>query len=171
MTTAERRSQASATASAVPSQSNGRAPQSSPGPTPATIAGRRRREVRRHNPRALRHGIFADVLNEPDVMVEVDLLFATHPGLDRLDDARLVENLAQAAVQRLRAVKAMGADLGALDNDRLRTLTAYEAKLAPLIERLERTVHERSEARLAASNRRGQAGLDRYRTPTKGDSR
>lgn len=119
---------------------------------PAQSARRRVEELRRGDTRqalrSLRHGVFAEVLAAPDLVVELALLAAIHPGLDPVRDRRLLEHLATAQVQRHRCLLALGGDLAALDNDRLRTLTAYESKLGPLVERLLRAVHEREQFRL-----------------------
>jgi len=64
-------------------------------------------EVLRGNVRAFRHGIFADVLNGPDVQTEVALTYAARPLLDPIADRRLVELLATTNVQRQRCLVAM----------------------------------------------------------------
>lgn len=119
---------------------------------------RRREELGRGNANALRHGIFAVVANLPDVATEVELQFTARPGLDRIRDRRLVEAFALAAVQHRRAIEAM-ATAGLTEH-----LTAYEARLAPLVERLERTIHERERERLSALEALGAGGLARYRS-------
>ena len=111
--------------------------------TVASSVTRRRKELLAGNHLALRHGIFAVVANLPDVEVEVELAYAARPGLDLIRDRRLVEAFALAIVQHRRVIVAM--DDGGLTEH----LTAYEARLAPLVERLERTVHERELQRLA----------------------
>ena len=105
-------------------------------------------EVLRGNTRSMRHGVFADVLNAPDVQTEVALIYAARPMLNAIADRRLVELLAATNVQRQRCLLAMQSEgLSAL-------LTSYDARLAALVERLERAVHERERERLIASRER-----------------
>lgn len=137
---------------------------------PAQSARRRVEELRRGDTRqavrALKHGAYAEVLAAPDVTVEVALLDATHPDLDPVRDRRLLEDLALADVQRHRALLALGSDLGAVETDRLKTLTAYESKLAALVERLRRQVHEREQLRIRARDAAARpSSLERYRQP------
>lgn len=134
---------------------------------PAQSARRRVEELLRGDARqarrAMSHGVFADVLAAPDMLVEVALIEATHPALEARD-RRLVEAFAMAQVQRNRCVLALGADLGATDQAKLATLTSYEARLGDRASRLEAAVHEREQQRIrerAASDRSD--GLARYR--------
>lgn len=132
---------------------------------PAQSARRRVEELLRGNTRALRHGVQAQVLNRPDVMVEVALIFAARPALDPIRDARLVEQLATVTVQRARCLEALGDRLADLDRQQLSTLTSYDGRLSPLQERLERAVHEREQLRIRErtdAERRGDLG--RYRS-------
>ena len=109
---------------------------------PGASRVRRVQELQRGNTRALRHGVFADVLNAPDVATEVALIYAARPSLDPIRDSRLVELLATTNVQRHRAIAAM-------ERDGLsQQLTSYDSRLAALVERLERAVHERERERI-----------------------
>lgn len=112
-------------------------------------------EVLRGNVRAFKHGIFARVLDASDVQTEVALIFAARPLLDPIADRRLVELLATTNVQRQRCLVAMQTD--GLTSQ----LTAYDARLAALVERLERAVHERERERLIAARERP-VDLSRY---------
>ncbi len=108
-------------------------------------ATRRRSEALRGNTNALKHGVFATVAAWPDVTVEVALTFGTHPDLDEIADARLVEQYALAAVHHRYASLRMGS-LERFDAQ----LGAYASRLGALAERLERAVHERARERRAA---------------------
>lgn len=101
------------------------------------------RELNRGNVNAWRHGVFAQVAAAPDVATEVALTLAAHPGLDPIVDRRLVELLATTRVSRQRALLAMATE------GLTPVLTSYDARMAPLEERLERTVVERERLRLA----------------------
>ena len=71
------------------------------------------------------------------------LTYAARPGLDPIADRRLVELLATSTVQRSRALLAMRGTEGLTG-----VLTSYDARLAPLVERLERQVHQREQERV-----------------------
>ena len=109
---------------------------------PGASRVRRVQELQRGNTRALRHGVFAEVLNAPDVATEVALVYAGRPALDPIRDTRLVELLATTNVQRQRAIAAMQRE------GMSQQLTSYDARLAALVERLERAVHERERERI-----------------------
>lgn len=128
------------------------------GPTrkPGISRARRVEELRKGNANALKHGVFADVLNLPDVDREAALIFAARPALDPIRDRRLVEHLASAAVSRARALIAIERD------GMTATLTSYERNLSGTCERLERAVHDRERERLAAARERP-ADLSAYR--------
>lgn len=119
---------------------------------------RTREEAARGNQNALRHGVWADVLRQPDVAAEVELTFALHPSLDRLLDARLVQHYAVTSA-RLQALHL------AIDRDGFTAiLTSFEARMGPLLERLERTVQERAAQReREAAALAGTVDLLRYR--------
>lgn len=124
---------------------------------PGASRVRRVQELHRGNVRALRHGVFAEVLNRPDVATEAALIFAARPSLDPIRDARLVELLATTNVQRQRAIAAMERDGMSAQ------LTSYDARLAALVERLERAVHERERERLKDARATEQAAdLSRF---------
>jgi len=123
-------------------------------------SSRRRRlvqELQRGRPSALKHGVFAEVSNFPDVATEIALTFAAHGHLDPIADARLVEQYAIALTQQRKAIVAMAGGMSSV-------LTSYESRLSALAERLERAVHERdrerSPSRSAASS---EEILSRYR--------
>jgi len=115
--------------------------------------------ARRGNTNALVHGVFAIVANQPDVEIEVELVYATHPALDRLADRRLVELYASANVMRQRALVAM--QTGGLTP----VLTSYDARLAPMLERLEQKVHDRERRRLAERNAKQVVDLSAFAPP------
>jgi hypothetical protein len=133
---------------------------------PASVAYQRRsvassRQRRRHdlmlgNARALSHGVFAITANARDAAVEVALTFASHPGLDELADRRLAETYALAACQYRRALAAIDAQ------GMTPVLTAYSSRLAALVERLERAVHDREKERRAELRRGTVIDLSRY---------
>jgi len=116
-------------------------------PSAARSRGLRRaravQEARRGNANALKFGVFAEVANAEDVTREVALTYAARPGLDPIADRRLVELLATSTVQRSRALLAMRGTEGLTG-----VLTSYDARLAPLVERLERQVHQREQERV-----------------------
>lgn len=147
---------------AVPSAPPADAAADRPSPNPnrsrSASRARRRQELLRGNTRAMRHGAFAEVAALPDVATEVDLLFAAHPALDPIRDRRLVELLATSNVRRQRCLLAMERD------GMTQTLTAYDARLAPLVERLERAVHERERERLVEASKTSGDPLERFRT-------
>ena len=125
---------------------------------PGASRVRRVQELQRGNVSALRHGVFAVVANQPDVACEVALIFAARPSLDQIRDARLVELLASVNVQRQRAIAAM--ERGGMTQQ----LTSYDSRLAALVERLERAVHERARERVReAHDAERTVDLDRYR--------
>jgi hypothetical protein len=97
--------------------------------------------LRAGNPIGMRHGVFAIVANQPDIMTEVALTYAAHPHLDPIADRRLVELLSTTNVQRQRCLIAMQ------EHGLSSQLTAYDSRLAALVERLERAVHEREKER------------------------
>jgi hypothetical protein len=113
---------------------------------PGISRARRVEEVRRGNPGAWRHGVFSIVGNQLDVMTEVALVFASHPLLDPIADRRLVELYATTNVQRQRCLIAMQ------EQGLTAQLTSYDSRLAALVERLERAVHEREQERIAAAH-------------------
>jgi hypothetical protein len=113
----------------------------------ASSRQRRRSEVLRGNARAFSHGIMAIVNNSADTATEVALTFASHPDLDGIADLRLVETYALASVQYRRAIAAIDAQ-GITP-----VLTAYSSRLAALVERLERAVHDREKERIAQMRR------------------
>lgn len=130
---------------------------------PGASRVRRVQELYRGNARALRHGVFAQVLNAPDVATEAALIFAARPSLDLIRDARLVELLATTNVQRQRAIAAMERD------GMSSQLTSYDARLAALVERLERAVHERERERIKeARTSEHAADLSRFRSVPRG---
>ena len=118
-------------------------------PTRSLSAARSRRcwGAARGNQNSMRHGIMAVVANAPDTATEVALTYATHPGLEDLADLRLVETYALASVQYRRAIAAIDAQ------GMTPVLTAYSSRLAALVERLERAVHEREKERIAGMRR------------------
>ena len=126
-----------------PSSALAPAKYASPARSLAASRGRRRWEVLRGNQNAMRHGIMAVVANQVDSATEVDLTYATHPDLDDLADLRLVETYALASVQYRRAIAAIDAQ------GMTPTLTSYSSRLAALVERLERAVHDRERERQA----------------------
>ena len=129
---------------------------------PGISRARHVEELLKGNARALRHGVFASVANQPDVQIEVALIYAARPLLDPIADRRLVELLASTNVQRQRALLAMQSEgLSAL-------LTAYDSRLAALVERLERAVHERERERATVV---GQLPADLSRYLPRGDRR
>jgi hypothetical protein len=110
----------------------------------ASQARRRRiRSLRLGNVNALEHGVRAQVQNARDVRIEIGLTFATHPALDPIVDRRLVEQLAVTRVQRQRVLLAMATE------GFTSILTSYDARLAPLEERLDRAVRELDRQRRA----------------------
>lgn len=131
------------------------------GPRPGRLtasARRRVQELGRGNVNAWRHGIFSLVQSAPDVATEAALIVAARPGLDLIQDRRLVEHLAITRVSRQRAILAMATEgLTAI-------LTSYDARLSPLEERLERMVDERERRRLAERARGAADPLERYRS-------
>ena len=112
--------------------------------------------AREGNANALKHGVFAIVANGPEVRTEVELILATHPGLDPLVDGRFVELLATTNVQRQRAVIAMQTE------GMTHVLTAYESRLSAQVERLERAMVIRERERLAGDKRRTVSDLSAY---------
>jgi hypothetical protein len=100
--------------------------------------------------------VFAIVANHQDVQTEVALIYAARPLLDPIADLRLVELLATNNVQRNRCLIAM------LEAGLTQLLTAYDARLAALVERLERAVHDREKERAAVA-RQKPANLAEYR--------
>lgn len=114
-------------------------------------------EAKRGNVNALRHGAFATVQAWPDVSTETALIFATRPALDPIRDRRLVELLATSNVQRQRTLLAIEAE------GMSSTLTSYESRLAALVERLERSVHERERERERERRAAEVEPLDKYR--------
>ena|SRR2546423_12149043 len=98
-------------------------------------------EIRRGNANAWRHGVFSVIGNQLDVQTEVALVFASHPLLDPIADRRLVELYATTNVQRMRCLIAMS------EHGLTAQLTSYDSRLAALVERLERAVHEREQER------------------------
>lgn len=137
-----------------------------PRPSLTRSASTRRARLRglaqQGNTRALRHGVLAVVLNGPDVALEVDLVYATHPGLDPMADRRLVELYATSQVQRHRALAAMASE------GLTPVLTSYDARLAAMVERLERAVHERERTRLGERQSKRVVDLSGYAPPRKG---
>lgn len=121
---------------------------------------RRRRveELRKGNTNSLRHGAFAKVQAAADVAVEIALTMAAHPGLDPIADRRLVEQLAETRVTRQRILLAM--DVEGLTP----TLTAFMSKMAPLEERLERSVYDRERQRVRDRAKGDVDPLARYRS-------
>lgn len=122
----------------------------------AAARSARRRSLMLRNHLALSHGCFAVTANERDTSIEVDLLYASHPGLDLIADRRLVEQLALASVQHRRALIAIEAD------GLTPTLTSYVIRLGQLVERLEHVVHDREKERYAALRRGPVIDLTRY---------
>jgi hypothetical protein len=123
---------------------------------PGISRARRVEELGKGNANALRHGVFAVVANQQDVAVEVALTYAARPLLDPIVDRRLVELLATTNVQRNRCLIAM-AEAGLSQQ-----LTAYDSRLAALVERLERAVHDREKERATVA-RQQPANLEVYR--------
>ena len=134
------------------------APAKNASPTRSLSAARSRRcwGAARGNQNSMRHGIMAVVANAPDTATEVALTYATHPGLEDLADLRLVETYALAAVQYRRAIAAIDAQ------GMTPVLTAYSSRLAALVERLERAVHEREKERIAQMRRGKVIDLSMY---------
>lgn len=125
----------------------------------ASLSRRRHlEEIRRGNVNSLRHGVFAIVQNAQDVATEVALTIETYPHLHPIADRRLVELLAEARVQRQRAIIAMTVE------GLTPTLTSYDARLSQLEERLERTLYERERQRRADVARGDADPLARYRS-------
>lgn len=116
-------------------------------------------------PGAWRHGTFGVVGNAQDVSTEHALIIAAHPALDPVVDHRLVEDLALARVQRNRALIAIEAE------GMTSTLTSYLARLMPLVERLERAVHERARDRVRDFRRRPLVDLAAYAAVDREDER
>jgi hypothetical protein len=108
----------------------------------ASSRQRRRSEALRGNARAYSHGVMAIVNNSADSALEVALTFASHPGLDPISDLRLCETYALSSVQYRRCIAAI--DVQGMTP----VLTAYSSRLAALVERLERAVHERERERI-----------------------
>jgi len=124
-----------------------------------SISNRRSRRVeliRQGRPGAWQHGTFSVVANAADVSVEHALVLASHPTLDPVADHRLIEDLCLARVQRNRALLAIEAE------GMSTTLTSYLARLMPLVERLERAVHERARERVKDFRRRPLVDLAAY---------
>lgn len=124
---------------------------------PGIARARRVEELGKGNARALRHGVFAVVNNQQDVQTEVALTYAARPLLDPIADRRLVELLATTNVQRQRALIAMQQD------GLSQQLTSYDARLAALVERLERAVHDRERERQTVARQRP-VDLSEYRS-------
>ena len=108
---------------------------------PGASRVRRVQEVQRGNVRAWKHGVFSVIGNQLDVQTEVALVFASHPLLDPIADRRLVELYATTNVQRHRCLIAMQ------EHGLTAQLTSYDSRLAALVERLERAVHDRERER------------------------
>lgn len=119
-------------------------------------------QLRLGNVRALRHGAFARVQAAVDVQTEIALTLVTYPDLDPIRDRRLVEQLAETRVTVQRTHLAMATE------GMTPTLTAFLAKVWPLEERLERTVHERERQRVAERAKGGADPLSRYRSEGSG---
>jgi hypothetical protein len=139
-----------------------RIPKAGPRPPSLTRSASNRRtryvqEAKKGNVNGLRHGAFATVQAWPDVSTETMLIFATRPALDPLRDRRLVELLATSNVQRQRTLLAIEAE------GMTSTLTSYESRLAALVERLERAVHERERERIQEHKAATAVPLDQYR--------
>jgi hypothetical protein len=115
-------------------------------------------EIHKGNVNSLRHGVFAIVQNARDVATEIALTIATYPSLHPIADRRLVELLAEARVQRQRAIIAMTTE------GLTPTLTSYDARLSQLEERLERTLYERERQRRSDLARGDADPLARYRS-------
>jgi hypothetical protein len=126
-------------------------------PRPATSRALRVESIRNGKPSGWRHGTFAILSNSPDVMTEHALILAAHPGLDPVQDHRLVEDLALARVQRNRALIAME------DDPKSSILTSYASRLFALIERGERTIRERERERVRTYAARPTIDVTRYR--------
>jgi len=109
---------------------------------------------------AWRHGTFATVGNSADVTIEHALIIAANPSLDPIIDHRLVEDLALARAQRNRAMIALESE------GMTSTLTSYLSRLMPLVERLERAVHERARERVKDFRARPLVDLSQYRANT-----
>lgn len=125
----------------------------------ASLSRRRHiEEIRRGNVNSLRHGVFAVVQNAQDVATEIALTLETYPGLHPIADRRFVELLAEARVQRQRAILAMTVE------GLTPTLTAYDSRLSQLEERLERALYERERQRLAERDAKDPDPLARYRS-------
>jgi len=129
-----------------------------PSATRAVSNARTRRVelIRQGRPGAWQHGTFSVVANAADVSVEHALVLASHPTLDPVADHRLIEDLCLARVQRNRALLAIEAE------GMSTTLTSYLARLMPLVERLERAVHERARERVKDFRRRPLVDLAAY---------
>jgi hypothetical protein len=150
--------------SVSPAPEPGSGPESAPVPrrslTLSASQSRRRRveEINKGNVNSLRHGVFAIVQNARDVACEIALTLATYPSLHPIADRRLVELLAEARVQRQRAIIAMTTE------GLTPTLTSYDARLSQLEERLERTLYERERQRRTDLARGDADPLARYRS-------
>jgi hypothetical protein len=126
---------------------------------------RAREEVIRGRIQAMRTGIYARVANLPDVALEVERQLALRPALDQLRDLRLVESFAMASVQLRRAHEAIETQ-GLTEH-----LGAFLGKHGPLVERLERSLHEREQERQASSRKAGSTGLAAFAPPVRGQTR
>lgn len=116
-------------------------------------------ELRKGRPNSWKHGVFSEVAAWPDVATEIALTFAAHPSLSPIEDARLVELLATTNVQRHRA-------LLAIERDGMSPqLTSYDSRLAALVERLERAVHERALERAKTAAASNAVDLAKYSQP------
>lgn len=124
---------------------------------PATSRARRVELLGQGHSAAWSHGTFAVVANRPDVIVEHGLILAAHPALDPIVDHRLIEDLSLARVQRNRALLAMESA------GMTPTLTSFLARLMPLVERLERAVHDRERERVRDFRTRPLVDLAQYR--------
>lgn len=126
---------------------------------PGASRARRVEELNKGNRNAWRHGIAATVAALPDMQTEVALIFASHPALDPIRDTRLVEHLAMITVRARRLHLELDAQ------GPTPVLTSYSARLDPLLERLERSVHEREQLRIRqVADQSRTSGLERYRS-------
>jgi hypothetical protein len=106
---------------------------------------------------SLRHGVFSTVLNDPDVAVEVALVYAARPALDPVKDRRLVERVALDHVRYFRACHAIE------EQGLSPQLQAAARDFGNRAERGEKLLHERNRERQQEQRQAQQIDLSIYR--------